>query len=189
MSHNVERFEFPLNVSKTGVQKQLDNYVAHADWKEGCTGLNSPIRWLDDKVYDSYDDAVDAIDRLDRGWYDSLAVQYYNREYSSDAKYKELSAKADDARREYERRDAVLYASTVTSEYIGCKKCGSRLARKFLYTNFCPVCKNNLRSESTMKSIEAAKAKWNRANKTAAEYLEKKAKKNIMWLVKIEYHT
>lgn len=189
MSHNVEHFTFPKDVNKAKVQKELDNYVAHADWQEGCSGLYNNIRWLDGKVYVNYDEAIDAIDKLDKGAYDQLAVLYYDVESVRDDKVKELQAKSDELWKEYERRDDELYVERVKAEFIGCKKCGSRLARKFLYTNFCPVCKNDFRSETALKSIEAAKARANKARTAVCDYMEKKAKRNVRWLVKIEYHT
>jgi len=189
MSHNIEHFEYPQNVSKQDVEKELNSYIAHEDWQEGCSGLYHPIRWLDDKVYDTYNDACEAINRLDKGWYDNIAVQYYERETKADDKYKELEKKSDELYKEFDRRDKLLYSDFVISNSIGCKKCGSRLASKWLRSNFCPVCKNDLRPEHMLKSVEAAKAKANRARKAAADYLVKVAKKRIMWLVKIEYHT
>lgn len=189
MSHNVECFTYPKNVNKAKVQKDLDNYVAHVDWQEGCGGLYNKIRWLDSKVYASHDEAIEAIERLDKGAYDQLAVLFYDVESVRDDKVKDLQAKEIEARKEYERRDNELYPKKVTADYIGCKKCGSRLARKLLYTNFCPVCKGDFRSETALKSIEAAKAKWNKARDNVCAYIEKKGKKNVRWLVKIEYHT
>lgn len=190
MSHNIEYFEYPYGISRDKVKKELDAYVAHADWQEGCSGLNNPIRWINGKTYDTYEEAEAAIKRYDNGWYDNVAVPYYRTgEMQADAKYNELSKKSDDLRKEFDQRMAKLYPATLTSDFIGCKNCGSRLSRKHLHTNFCPVCEKDLRPEYMLKSIEAARSRMNKATDAAAEYLRKKAKKEVWWLVKIEYHT
>ena len=44
MGHNIKYFEYKEDVDRRKVEAQLDNYVAHEDWQEGCSGLNSPIR-------------------------------------------------------------------------------------------------------------------------------------------------
>ena len=189
MSHNIEHFTYPKNVNKAQVQKNLDNYVAHADWQEGCTGLYNNIRWLDNKVYESEDEAREAIKKMDRGCYDQLAVLFQNHQTPDDEKVRELNSKAAMACHEWNRRDRILYAETVTSTFIGCKKCGSRLARVMLCSNSCPVCHAELRPEHMIKSVASAKSKWDKAQRDVAEYIKKKGKTDVMWLVKIEYHT
>ena len=189
MSHNVEYRRYPLHVSKEKVKNDLDNYVAQADWQEGCCGLYHPIRWLSDKTYNSMQEAMDAIERLDRGGYDNLAVQFIQSEAISDAKYKELSKKADEAEKEFERRDSALYPDSVTSALISCKYCGSKLSRVHLKMNACPVCGHDLRPEYILKSVETARSKWNKARENAVNYLNRHSKKDTMWLVKFEYHT
>ena len=46
-----------------------------------------------------------------------------------------------------------------------------------------------MRPEYILKSIQAAKNKMERAEKEVSDYAKKKGKKEIRWLVKIEYHT
>lgn len=187
--HNIEYFTYPKAVNKAKVQKDLDNYVAHEDWQEGCTGLYHNIRWLDNKIYDTPEEAHKALEELDRGNYDQIAVLYQNSHTPDDAKMKELNQKLEIAYSEYQRRDRLLYSQIVTSAFIGCKTCGSRLARKFMTTNKCPVCHAEMRPDHMMKSISSAKNKWDRAQREVKEYIRKKGKKEILWLVKIEYHT
>lgn len=77
MAHNIKYFEYKEDVDRKKVQANLDNYVAHEDWEEGCSGLDSPIRWIENcGVFDSYDEALEYIKSHDKGWYDSLAVRY-----------------------------------------------------------------------------------------------------------------
>lgn len=189
MSHNIDYFIYPEHIDRKKVQAELDDYVAHIDWQEGCQGLFTPIRWINGKVFADRNEAEKYINRIDNHNYDQIAVQFYDHECKPDDKYKELQAKADEAYKEFTRREHILYAQTVTSTFIGCKKCGSRLVRTYLKSNLCPVCQTDMRPDHMKKSVEAARSKWNRARDTSVDYLKKKAKKRVMWLVKIEYHT
>ena len=190
MSHNIEHFTYPKNVDKAAVQKKLDNYVALEDWQEGCSGLYHNIRWLEDKVYDNCDDALEAIEKLDRGSYDNLAVLFNERSTDRhDPKLAELEQKEREAEKEMNRRSHILYADTVTAAFIGCKKCGSKLARKYIRGNACPVCSNDLRPEHMIKSFNVAKNRWLKAKENTRNYINRHGKATVMWLVKIEYHT
>ena len=189
MGHNINHYVYPRFVNKKQVQKELDNYVAHEDWQEGCRGLTQPIRWLEDKVYGSEEEAHEAIKRLDRGWYDQLAVLFQQNEEPHDDRIRALRVKCAEAGDEFRRRDQLLYSQAVKSAYIGCKQCGSRLARNYLKVNSCPVCHAELRPEHMLKSVSAAKAKWEKAKQDVEEYKKKKGAKKVCWLVKIEYHT
>lgn len=189
MSHNIRYSEYPEKVNKKEVQAKWDHYVEMEDWQEGASGLPNPIRWLD-KCYDSFDEAQKAIERLDNGWYDQLAVKYVSRTQDHDnVKLNELRTAATDAMAEFNKRDKSLYPKTLQANLITCKKCNSKLAKDYLKTNFCPVCHADLRPEHIIKSIKAAEDKWKREQKKIEDYTSKHGKKEIRWLVKIEYHT
>ena len=187
--HNIEYYSYSRNVDKRKVQKELDEYVAHEDWQEGCCGLLRPIRWLGDKVYLSRQEAEEQIGKLDRGDYDQIAVLYEYHHNPRNDKEKELRDKQAECYKEYGKRNAVLYAETVKSAFIGCKKCGSKLARGFIKANSCPVCRAELRPDHMLKSVEVAKNRWVKAQNDLNDYIMRKGKKEVMWLVKIEYHT
>ena len=190
MSHNVEMYSYPEKVNRDKVKRELDNYVAHADWQEGCSGLCRDIRWMD--AYAPLPDREAAqrfIEEHDRGSYDQLAVRYYAALPFTDSKRKLLEQRQKEAYAEWEKRDDAVYPKTLKSAYLGCKGCGSRLSTKHLRGNKCPVCGKDLRPESTLKSIAAAKARWERAGALLQQHIQTHARKEICWLVKIEYHT
>lgn len=198
MSHNIQHFTYPENVNKKKVEADLNNYVAHEGWLEGTKGLDKPIRWLD-VICDSEADAYDFIKQHDRGWYDSLAVRFHDmpHEARKSKKMSELRERLSIASVNYRQKEAEILLSKQKSEYVSCKKCGSRLNRAMLIqrfgtgSNFCPICKADLRSPTALKAIAAARERYQAISKQLEEEERKaaKASKVIKWLVKIEYHT
>lgn len=189
--HNIDYRSFPENVDKKKVKAEIDDYVAHEDWQEGASGLSSPIRWYETTPpCADYDDAKAFIDAHDNGWYDNLAVRYFKHNPVSGNKKKELEDKVNLAREKSNRLSSALYPQTLKSEFIGCKDCGSKLARRLLKTNFCPVCRADLRPETTLSAIRAADEKLKKAQDALCTYVKAHRTVNkIMWLVKYEYHT
>ena len=189
MSHNIRYASYAETVNKNAVQSEWDEYVRMEDWQEGATGLVHPIRWLESKIYPTRDEAEEAIKRLDNGWYDQLAVRYYCPVEVKSEKLDELTKACIETRSEYDKRDRALYAERVTSAYIGCRNCGSRLSRQHIRSNSCPVCRNELRPDHMLKWVDVARRKWEKACQTKEAWVNKHSKKIIRWLVKIEYHT
>ena len=187
--HNIHYRDYPENINKKDVQAEWDHYAAMEDWQEGATGLGSPIRWINE-TYNSYEEAQKAIEKHDKGWYDQLAVKYVDRHKNKDdSKMKALTEASVEAMNEYNRRDRIIYPQTLQASLITCKKCNSKLAKSYLKSNLCPVCRTDLRPEHILKSIESAKNKWDRKQRDIKDYMTKHGKKEIRWVVKIECHT
>lgn len=190
MSHNIEFRAYAENVNREEVRTSLNQYVAHTDWQEGCSGLYNGIRWLDSvPVRQDYETAKQYIEDHDRRDYDNLAVRYYEYTPKQSAKRKELEMKVRDAYNEYVERERAVWASTVTAQFVTCKGCGSKLSRIHIRENRCPVCRTDLRPETQLKRVAAAKAKWEKAQQVQKDYAKAHSDKKIMWLVKFEYHT
>lgn len=187
--HNVEHWSYKENVDRDKVRDEIDYYVAHEDWQEGCAGLLKGIRWLDaEPICESYSEAVARLEKLDRGGYDNLAVRFYERRKPNDKKMKELVEKAEKALKEYEEVNKASYPKSLHSEFVTCKSCGSKLKRELIRGNSCPLCGVDMRPESWMKRIEVKDAALKKAQREVFEH-EKKGKKEVKWLVKFEYHT
>lgn len=182
--HNIEYFTYKENIDKKAVENEINDYIE----ENGEYGGDN-IRWCNNKICSDIEEAKRFIHDNDRGSYDHLAIRYYHPLSVETDKLKELEQKVRDTYNEYFKRDSASYVKTRTSEFIGCNRCKSRLASKYLTGNFCPVCRADLRSETIIKSIAAAKNKWETAKKNREEYINKHSKKEICWLVKIEYHT
>ena len=59
-------------------------------------------------------------------------------------------AALDERRRKFQEERSVR---SFVAKTIGCKKCGSTLAKDFLKDDFCPLCGNDLRSQSTLDGL------------------------------------
>lgn len=201
MSHNVRYYDYKVNVNKSEVQEELDDYVRHADWEEGASGLPNPIRWVD-RTFNSYEEAKAFIEREDRNrWYNCMAVKY--RTVKSDAlrqskqskKEAELTARIKEQMDRLNKLTELSSIQNRTSEYIGCEKCGSKLKRELLKGECCPLCRNDLRSKTNLERMANARARADalRDERDAEEKKRieslKKSSGEIRWLVKIEYHT
>lgn len=205
MGHNIEYFSYKENVDKKKVQRDMDNYVAHADWQEGCSGLYNNIRWID-VVLNDYDEAMDYIEKHDRDNYDQLAVKYYVYPPLVKSKtYETLKERAERLRARYNELKNNIHYKDVKAKFITCRFCDSKISVTVLADrlksyahwgnrNECPVCGRDLRPESTIELIEKARQNAEKAEKDLRDEekkLKAKQRKNatIKWLVKIEYHT
>lgn len=192
MSHNIEHYDYPEHVDKRIVDNNLNIHVKQATWAEGGGGLPSAIRWLD-AVCESYEDAEEYIKAHDKGWYDQLAVKYKEypttKETQTQKELEERCIKLEDMRNEYIKEHSIKNRK---SEFIGCPNCGSKIKVSFLRTEYCPVCKTDLRPKSTIDKIKKYDERIKAAYKQLDENRRKSAMKykpKIRWLVKIEYHT
>lgn len=195
MGHNIRYAEYPENVNRKKVQADWDNYVRHEDWQEGANSLPGQIRWIENEILGSEEEARAYINEHDNGWYDQIAVRFKEIKVIKSKKYQELSEKLMELRKDFNKRNSVYYATTVKSEFVGCKFCGSKLASKYIQnTNKCPLCKSDLRSPTTLSSLERLSERIKEVEKLLREEKQKLNKKlenntTIKWLVKIEYHT
>lgn len=76
MGHTIQHYDYPVNVDKKKVEQELANYVAKRCFQEG--GHLSKIRWIDSEPCANEDEAYKKIESLDKGWYDCIAVKYYD---------------------------------------------------------------------------------------------------------------
>lgn len=87
-----------------------------------------------------------------------------------------------------------MFCKDFKSQYLGCKKCGSKLNKDYLKSNKCPLCHEDMRSDTVLKNIARLRNLEKELGKAIREeelrLSEKAGKKcEILWLVKVEYHT
>ncbi len=98
----------------------------------------------------SRDEAEEILRYLPEG--ECFAVRYHKEPSPSDGMVKmqqRIDAMEEKRARFLEERSVRSFAAKT----IGCKKCGSQLAKEFLKDDFCPLCGNDLRSQSTLDTL------------------------------------
>lgn len=177
MGHNIDYTVYPENVNKDKVQSNWDERVRHEDWQEGAVGLLQ-------------DEAEIFIEQIDRHDYDQLAVRFRSSSKPS-ARTVSLLAKYNSEKQKFYELNSKLYYANVKSEFIGCKKCGSKIASKYLTSNCCPVCRTDMRPETIRKRLKGISEKMEKIWAECQESQKKDAQKSdkLSWLVKTEYHT
>ena len=203
MGHNIHYATYPETVNKKIVQNEWDEYAAHEDWQEGCSGLPGKIRWLD-HVCDTPEKAEEYISSHDKGNYDQLAVKFRdtNSIPTSQAKKKSLIKQIASYEEKKKLFDQVHSLANQKSDFISCPYCNSKLDRQYLgkansriASEGCPVCgAKDIRAsyvQERLKNFQERIDKWRAQMKEEERYLAKKvaAKAPIKWLVKVEYHT
>ena len=192
MSHNVEYHTYPENCDKSKVENEINKYVSHCTYAEGGGGLPSAIRWNDNKIYANRDEAEEAISKMDDGWYNQIAVKFKElpRDVTS-AKFESLYNKKVEVVKKARTLNSEVQVKSMKSQYVSCKKCGSKLNKDFLKTNYCPLCQNDMRSDTIKNKLDTYKVKLIDLDKQLSEEYKRLTEKKgeVKWLVKIEYHT
>lgn len=171
--------------------RPLCYHVINAN-KEYLTNRKEHVQW--DTVYACRQDAEDAIGRMDKGFYDDHAVLFYDVD-----SLKPTAAMNAIKRRQNEtaeKREALIADSHAwtgrKSKYVTCEDCGSKLnvdRLRSMRTCTCPLCRNDLRSETVLNRIKAYDEKIKELRgKYAKEMKKLKSKADVKWMVKMEVH-
>lgn len=196
MSLCIDYYVFPENANKKDVIKELREMVRR-DSPESSADL-SDIDWFEDDPCDNKEEAEKFIQDHDKYANSCLAVRYWElpSNAKTSAKYKKLSDKQKKASLRYDSLRSAQYIRTVKAKFIGCRFCGSRFNRLQMLSdtyggpnNRCPICGNDFRPETTLKTIKKAEQALLNANQQLQEERDRLAKINgvVKWLVKIEY--
>lgn len=198
--HEMKTRTFPYNYSKEKILKEMSDLYKRCD--EYHHGI-SRIDWDESKVFSSEEEAYNWLLVNRFGDYEQIAVPYTEivsleeqikgkpRLESTYKKILDMNEKAEKAAQEYHELNNAFHFRDTKSELIGCKNCGSKLARKYLEGNKCPVCGHDLRPQSLLDRIAVKKAKVREYRKKSSDLMKefkKKLKSEKYWIVKIEYH-
>lgn len=185
--HNICYREYPESISKREITDKVIAIVARSGDRYGT----DRIKFCDDPICDNISAAQEYIREIDSAFYGGYAVRYYDfSKVKNPKKVDELEKKIQEI---LEKKKAFADAHSVKKQkaaFIGCPKCGSKLNRERLRGNDCPLCWNDLRSESTLNRLASYDNRIDEYKKQIKkERLKDKKKAAVMWLVKFEYHS
>lgn len=81
---------------------------------------------------------------------------------------------------EISKRNAYFNAHNVQNlqaKYISCKRCGSKVNKDYIHNNSCPVCRNNMLSDTVQKRLDAFNARIDGLKASVVTEKEKRAAK------------
>lgn len=82
---------------------------------------------------------------------------------------------------QYELRMLMHSLSTMVenlqAKYIGCKHCGSKVNKDYIHNNSCPVCHNNMLSDTVQKRLDAFNARIDGLKASIVAEKERRAEK------------
>ena len=179
---------------KSEIMKAAQEFAFyHVDRGENPSGdYHGNMHILETLIMGSRDEAEHKLESLSRGrFYWDCAIQFKDIDSikltdKQEATFAASRQKLFDGRSEYMKLHSV---KTLKAEYIGCKSCGSKLAKKYIHGECCPLCRVDLRPQSTLDVIKKynQRIKELEAKHTAMK-AEKADKAPIRWLVKVEVH-
>lgn len=196
MGHSIQHYEFSIKESKERIESIVNEDCRMYSDTDG--GLYTPIRFLDNRIYEDEQEAYEAIERLDKNWYDQLAVQYKAREKREDTKaiinLRERIKKLEEDFQVYIEKNSIKNRK---SDFVGCPNCGSKINVTYIESryskqwNTCPLCSQSLTSKSVSDSIFNKETKITELKKELENKIRdnnRKGKHEVKWLVKTEYH-
>lgn len=193
MGHEIHHDDFKVTTSKERILAMVSARAERdGDYHEPITS----IEWQN-RCFDSREDAEKYLNNLG-GFYRQVAVQFkYQNDFVPSKALENTTEKARQAIVAYRTLNEAFHFGNHKSAIVGCKNCGSKIALKYLRSNICPnicpVCRKDLRPETTQKRIKALKEKAivlidKRRSMERAEREKNLKKAETYWLVKTEFH-
>lgn len=195
MGHSIQYYKFDENKDKGEILAIANEDAIYES--DSRSSLPGNIRFIGGKIYDSEEDAYNAIKKLDKGWYDQLAVKYLHYEQRKETKtiinLRERIKKAEDDLVEYKQKSSIKNRK---SKFVGCPRCESKINKEYIMDtgygwNKCPLCSEELSSETIKKSIENKQINIGKMKEDLIKLIQennRKGKSKVKWLVKTEFH-
>ena len=160
---------------------------------EGSSGLPNKIIWRDDLLFDSEKEAQEYIDKESRKKsYLQIAVRYKVPKKGT-KKQQELEERIDRAQEKIDienRKMCNFPYRNRKSKTKTCKKCGSTMNVNYIGNTRCPLCGNDMRTNTEKERRKRLSDNLAKARKELEIYNKELAKKNYeeWYLLKYEYH-
>lgn len=188
MGHSIHYMEFPKNATEKRIgQERAEVINWEGDYKVGDYQNDYTLHNI---ICDTREEAMKKIDEYDNGWYDDHGVMF--RDYSKVKPTKQMEDVQNrivDTLQKCKEYESEHMPNKVKAEFIGCKVCGSKVAKKYVHDQYCPVCRSDMRPKTTLDRIQSYKDKVTYLKRKYTE-LEKKQKNKaeVKWLIKLEFH-
>lgn len=196
MGHCCQILTFSDRESKTNISRQCGTWAnRNCDHEENPSGYEYLDVRFTDRIFDSFDEAEDYLKET-FGNYRQIAVRYKKYPKVEPSKViTDLERRISEYRIRCNELNKPHYAN-VKQSTVKCKACGSSLATRYCglsYRNTCPVCRADLRPESTMKKLADYEKTINDLNKKLKDEEKKQNQRNaskaeLMWAVACEVH-
>ena len=185
--HNICYRSFPASTSRNEIISTVQHIVSTSGDGYGTEHvIFHPMLTCDD-----YEAAKEFLHQHGDGFYPGVAVKYYDLASMAASKQVEaLHAKISETRKARQEYMAEHTVKKFKADFVGCQKCGSKLSRVLLPSDYCPLCRNDLRSATTLDRIARYDAKIKELEqKVRQERIKSKDKAKVCWLVMFEYHS
>lgn len=131
MSHSINYAVYDRSVSRKAVLAEIQEEVTHESWREGGWYPDSQLKWHDDRVFETEEDAQRFLERYE-GKYDDHAVLFRNTDriaLKKSAEETKLEERLNRLKAELSAIEGGAAISNRKSAFIGCPSCGSKLER------------------------------------------------------------
>lgn len=199
MSCNVEyrTYKNDKKFDRKMTETELNYYVSCEAYREGAHGLPCCIKWRDDiKPFLTMSEAQDYIEDVlaANNRYTCVAVRFYGADSAdekADKMFNDLIKRKCESSAKYDALSKDLYIKTLSSKTITCKECGCGIPTARWNSNFCPVCRTDIRPASLRARVEKGRKDLEEMNKkleVRSGEIGRKLNKTY-WFVRIAYHT
>lgn len=193
MGHVVEYIEVESKQDIWSEAEEFAYYNVDRDENPTCS-YHGNLTIHDITPLPDYDSAEKKINEYIRGSYSDHAVPFYKP--IKKAESKKLETILGRVRETEKKKSDFIKKSWVgnrSSNFIGCQHCNSKINRKYisLCDNSCSICHGDLRPASTLERLRQYDNKVKDLYKeyyAAEKRLNSKAKKKVVWLLKVEVH-
>ena len=184
-------------LDRRGIEAELKAYAIAADHRERSSGLPRRLRWYDnDPPFDTFEEADNFIELryVDDDKYACVAVRFYEAlpdALKADKQYMKLLAKKAALKQKYDSLERAVYVKGLKSKTVSCKRCGCGIPTAWWNSNFCPVCRFDLRPESLKKTLAKGWMDIFRLDHRLIERRNVIAKKSrrVSWLIRFVHYT
>lgn len=142
----------------------------------------------------TFEDIEEAKEYLEKSHerYRDIAVQYKAYSKVSNKSIEKQEKRIKELSEDLQSFSSKPHFANHSSKLVSCKHCESKINSEFLkHTNFCPVCRKDLRPQSTLDRIKSKQDKITELNKKLKldkKNVQKKAKYKVKWAALVSVH-